>query len=270
MAFAEIGTRISGRFASGSRGKATGWDVQPSVLRFPPLTGGATLATIGKLSEAVADSTGAPLPTVMQQARELRNAHVIVSTVKGFGAAQMSPLDAARLLIAVMGSDTVRNSAETVLAFAKLKLARMPKPAWATQDFVSQLEQRSIGSIDSLLANIIQLDSIRELFPPWSLPEQFAGTGAAIERRPTILIEFFAPALSAAVRISANKFFEGYLFGDLAELPLRPMDDISEMYQMLVLPRRFPLGGMKRSTSIGLGTIRHIGKVIGQHDAPTS
>src|SRR5690349_18023854 len=92
------------------------------------------------LAEVVAGALGLPSETVRQHLRNLQAADrgLISAKGRGRGAAAMSPLDAARLLIAAVGSDFVKDSVAALDAFGGLQPVARREPNETTA-FVSQL-----------------------------------------------------------------------------------------------------------------------------------
>jgi hypothetical protein len=79
-----------------------------------------TLATSGQLVEAVSRATGFAEETVVVHMRNLREADLIAVRGRGPSAAKMIPRDAARLLMAVSGTNYVKESVGAVASFAAL------------------------------------------------------------------------------------------------------------------------------------------------------
>lgn len=81
----------------------------------------AHVATSGELCEATAAALGVPFETVKEHLRNIRRAKLITFKGYGRGAAQMTTLDASRLLLAVAGSTFVKDSLETLRELKKLR-----------------------------------------------------------------------------------------------------------------------------------------------------
>lgn len=79
------------------------------------------MVTSLKLADVVAGALGLPVGTVVQHLRNLQKDGRISYVGRGRGAAQMEPGDAARLLIAVVGSDLVKDSVATLDAYGSLR-----------------------------------------------------------------------------------------------------------------------------------------------------
>lgn len=78
------------------------------------------MATSKQLIEAVSRATGLTEETVHVHMRNLREAGLITLGGRGASAARMTPLDAARLMMAVSGSGFVKESVNAVASFAGL------------------------------------------------------------------------------------------------------------------------------------------------------
>lgn len=79
------------------------------------------MATSGQLCQSVAEALGVPFATVREHLRNIRRTGEISFKGHGRGAAAMTTLDAARLLIAAAGSSFVKDSVETLAGFGKLR-----------------------------------------------------------------------------------------------------------------------------------------------------
>jgi DNA-binding transcriptional ArsR family regulator len=102
------------------------------------------MVTPGKLRDAVADALGLgeQVSTIDVHLRNLRENGLIAKNKRGRGAAEMGPGDAVALLMAVAGSQYVRESVSTVRRYSKLRF-----------DNTSPTFGKSIqaGSIDRIL-----------------------------------------------------------------------------------------------------------------------
>jgi hypothetical protein len=89
---------------------------------FIPLKGLSFMATPAQLVHAVSDATGVPLSTIVDIDRKLVKGKLRTKGGRGFSAAQMTPLDAARLLTAVLGSPQANASVEAVERYANTRV----------------------------------------------------------------------------------------------------------------------------------------------------
>ena len=104
------------------------------------------VATSGELCIAVATALGIPFESTREHLRNIRRAGMISFKGHGRGAAAMTTLDAARLLIAAAGSSFVKDSIATLEGFGRLKPTRkIPR-------------QRSIkeSTLETYLAEVMQ------------------------------------------------------------------------------------------------------------------
>lgn len=76
------------------------------------------MATPGELVKVVAAATGTPPATVFQHDRNLVVASLRTKGGRGTSAAKVTARDAAHLFTAILGSEQVKDSAETVLRYA--------------------------------------------------------------------------------------------------------------------------------------------------------
>lgn len=76
------------------------------------------MASPAQLVQTISSVTGVPLATVVDIDRKLVKAKLRSKGGRGFNAARMTPLDAARLLVAVLGSAQANTAAEAVLRYS--------------------------------------------------------------------------------------------------------------------------------------------------------
>jgi hypothetical protein len=79
------------------------------------------MASPAELVRTVSLATGVPLATIVDIDRKLVKAELRAKTGRGFNAAQMTPIDAARILTAVLASDQANASAEAVERYAQTR-----------------------------------------------------------------------------------------------------------------------------------------------------
>ena len=80
------------------------------------------MATPAQLMETVSKATGVPLATVVDIDRRLVAAGLRTKGGRGFNVARMTPLDAARLLTAILASPFAKTSAEAVARYARTRV----------------------------------------------------------------------------------------------------------------------------------------------------
>jgi len=86
------------------------------------------MATSGELCQSMAAALGIPFETMREHLRKIRRAGRISFKGHGRGAAVMTTLDAASLLIAAAGSSFVKDSVETLDGFRNLQPIGAGKP----------------------------------------------------------------------------------------------------------------------------------------------
>jgi hypothetical protein len=129
------------------------------------------MATPLQLAETVSAATGVPLATVVDIDRRLVKAKLRTKAGRGFSAARMTPLDAARLLTAVLASPQSNEAAEAVerysltsadrtrsseklFATAKLDdLAALPGKLSFVDALAALIGSAANGSLASMMAN---------------------------------------------------------------------------------------------------------------------
>jgi hypothetical protein len=80
------------------------------------------MASPAQLVDAVSDATGVSLPTIVDIDRKLVKGNLRTVGGRGFSAAQMTPLDAARLLTAVLASPQANASVDAVERYAQTRI----------------------------------------------------------------------------------------------------------------------------------------------------
>lgn len=88
------------------------------------------MATPGELVKVIAAATGTPLATVTQHDRNLVMAGLRTKGGRGTSAATVVPRDGSRVLLAVMGSEQIKDSVETVLRYGNTR------PSWNEENEV--------------------------------------------------------------------------------------------------------------------------------------
>jgi hypothetical protein len=79
------------------------------------------MATAPELMQAVSEATGLPMATVVDMDRRLVKARLRPVGGRGLSAVKLGPLDAARLLTAVLGSPQSNRAAEAVLRYTQTR-----------------------------------------------------------------------------------------------------------------------------------------------------
>lgn len=110
------------------------------------------MVTSLKLADVVADALGLSVQTIVQHVKNLQDPEpqLLLSTGRGRGAAQMRPLDAARLVLAAAGSDLVKDSVATVKSFGGL----LPIGSAGTSGTHIRLEDHLAGLLTDIAARL--------------------------------------------------------------------------------------------------------------------
>lgn len=82
------------------------------------------MASPAQLMQVLSGATGVPLPTIVDIDRRLLKGKLRTKGGRGFNAARMTPLDAARLLTAVLGSPQANTSVDAVQRYAQTRVDR--------------------------------------------------------------------------------------------------------------------------------------------------
>ena len=155
------------------------------------------MATPAQLMQIVSETTGVPLPTVVDIDRRLVKAGLRAKAGRGLSAARMQPIDAARLLTGILASAQSNAAAEAVLRYE----ATRPDKA---------------RSSDGLFAGAASLEELSRLPPRHSFVEALAGLIASASRgavaplsgktpsgsSPKIEVYSFTRATQGRIRIS--------------------------------------------------------------------
>ncbi|MBI1201946.1 MAG: hypothetical protein GC182_05490 [Rhodopseudomonas sp.] len=124
------------------------------------------MATSGELTDIMAKALGVPFETVREHLRNIRRKPNTI-TFSGYGrsAAAMQPRDAVRLMLAVAGSQLVKDSRATLDAFAKLQPLRHSRrsqpdptdtPRFNLEQHLAWMMQRVIDRRSDLPADYIR------------------------------------------------------------------------------------------------------------------
>jgi hypothetical protein len=92
---------------------------------------GELVASPGELVSKVSDLLGISEPTIVQHDRNLVVAGLRSKSGRGTSAARVTPRDAARLLVAVLGSHHVKDSVQTVRRYSETRLHKTLSQGYA-------------------------------------------------------------------------------------------------------------------------------------------
>lgn len=154
------------------------------------------MATPAQLVRAISLATGVPMATMVDIDRKLVKGNLRTKGGRGFNAAQMTPLDAARLLTAVLASPQANASVEAVQRYTETKMDKAKSSAKAFDadnlDDLAALPGRH-NFVDALAAVIASVAT-------GSLAKQMAAAGGSA--MPSIEIFAFTRATRGRIRIA--------------------------------------------------------------------
>lgn len=154
------------------------------------------MASPAQLMETVSSATGVPLPTIVDIDRRLVKARLRAKAGRGFNAARMTPLDAARLLTAILASPQANASVDAVSRYAQTRVdqARSSDGLFSTSTLTDLASLRASHSFVDGLEAVIRSASTGSLRERLSEPSE-PGT-------PTIEVYAFTRATYGRIRIS--------------------------------------------------------------------
>jgi len=180
------------------------------------------MASPAQLVQTVSDATGIPLPTITDIDRRLVKAKLRTLGGRGLSAARMAPLDAARLLTAILGSPQANAAAEAVERYA---LTRPDKTSSSDSGF-ARIELEELAAlparhsfVDALAALITSaaggsLARLMAASEGWSPRIEVFGFTRAVRGRiriagmpngHTASIEYDAPAIARPTKSKARR-----------------------------------------------------------------
>jgi hypothetical protein len=83
------------------------------------------MATPSQVMQVLSEATGMPLATIVDMDRRLVKAGLRTKGGRGFNVAQVTPLDAARLLTAILGSSQANLAAEAIERYAQTRVDKV-------------------------------------------------------------------------------------------------------------------------------------------------
>jgi hypothetical protein len=162
--------------------------------------------TPGQLVNAVAIALNVPAETVVQHDRNLVVAGLRTKGGRGHSAPKVAPLDAARLLVAVLGSARVLDSVETVQAFTEASFHPRASTALGLDPAIARLPQNH-NFIEALAALIIDASAPFHAEQTHQFLQRFAGMFIVCETRP-IGGAIRSPGSSAEYKIEEQAILE--------------------------------------------------------------
>ena len=210
------------------------------------------MASPAQLMETISGATGVPLATVVDIDRRLVKAELRTKGGRGFNAAQMTALDAARLLTGILGSAQANTAAEAVERYAQTRVDRArssDKMFTAVQlDDLAALPARH-GFVDALTALIASGSS-------GSLARLIAA--ARDDRCPHIEIFTFTRATRGRIRISG---LPNGLTASMEYVP-RPAAPQKKSRRAPVAVAALDMGDLEQSRRITERTIFAVAKIL--------
>jgi len=154
------------------------------------------MAKLSDLIPTLAQVLPMPEQTVAMYARHLREARLLSTGGRGLGAAKMTATDCARLLIAIMAADQVKNTVNAVETFWSLPLEEIaPKPV------LPEDQREDWANLPEIILDIMMPDGAGEQ----SFGESVAALIEAV--RLGILTETMAHLKDATLRVEIERRF---------------------------------------------------------------
>lgn len=117
------------------------------------------MATPGELVKAIAAATGTPEPTVIQHDRNLVTAGLRTKGGRGPSAPKVTPRDGAHLLTAILGSEQVKDSVETVLRYSDT----VEHHGWSARTYPKDYQPLGTPPFDELSEEHSFIDALEKL-----------------------------------------------------------------------------------------------------------
>lgn len=154
------------------------------------------MASPAQLMEAVSGTTGLPLPTIVDIDRRLVKGQLRTKGGRGFNAAKMTPLDAARLLTAVLATSQANRSVDAVTRYAQTSVDR----ARSSDELFGATRLEDLGSLPARHSFIDALAALITSATTGSLAMLIAGSDDGWA--PRIEVFAFTQATRGRIRIS--------------------------------------------------------------------
>jgi len=209
------------------------------------------MASPAQLVETVSSVTGVPLATIVDIDRKLVKGNLRTKGGRGFNAAQMTPLDAARLLAAVLGSPQANQSVGAVERYAE---TRVDKPRSSEKLFAAT----ELADLAALPARHSFIDGLEALIAS-------AATGSLAKRieqskdrwNPKIEVFAFTRATRGRIRISG-------LPNDMTT----SVEYVPTQTHMKAGRIRNDIGDLEQSRRITETTVLSVAKLLAQEAIP--
>lgn len=217
-------------------------------LPFPPFAVSLNgMATPGELVKAVAKATGTPEPTVTQHDRNIFIAGLRTKGGRGPSAPKVTPRDAAHLLTALLGSERVQDSVETVLRYSDT----VESHSWRAKTYPKDYKPLDVPPFDTLpedhsfidaLERLIELamsDAYEELFGREPLYCQIFVTWPHTHARITLSPDWRTAAKSRGGAQADYGRYTGYAGGRPPKKPKERHGPIERSAHILATPVRY-------------------------------
>jgi hypothetical protein len=154
------------------------------------------MATPLQLVETVSAATGVPLPTVVDMDRRLVKAKLRAKAGRGFNAARMTALDAARLLTAVLGSPQANEAADAVERYG----LTVPDRTRSSEKLFAAAKLDDLSALPLRLSFVDALAALIASAATGSLAAMMAGSAKG--STPSIEVFAFTRAVKGRIRLA--------------------------------------------------------------------
>lgn len=154
------------------------------------------MASSAQLMETTSEVTGVPLATVVDMDRRLVKAGLRAKSGRGFNVAQMTPLDAARLLTAILASSQANLAADAVERYAQTRVDK----ARSSESRFGATELDDLAALSARHGFVTALAALIASASTGSLAKLVAGSTKAA--MPRIEVFAFTRGTRGRIRIS--------------------------------------------------------------------
>lgn len=223
------------------------------------------MALVSDLNKAVAEATLTALPTVSIFARRLRDANLISKKGRGRGAAHATPLDCARLLIALLANSSAKDAPERVRDFGGLVSQSME---------MFRRNKKSDGGTEDVLISNLTMANAYGLAEHHTFEQAFAAViaGFAEERfvsaysqcdyPPHLAVVVYDTGLAAQIILGSNRYV--YRHKDEIVTHADGRVELGDEYSSTIEKYK---PGIDSRREIGIGVLRKIALVVNGREA---
>lgn len=198
--------RILRRAVSPSIFSLNGTGARTILAKYEWWKGVELVASPGELVSKVSDLLGISESTIVQHDRNLVVAGLRSKSGRGTSAARMTPRDAAHLLVAVLGSHHVKDSAQTVRRYSETRLHKTQSEGYADSSVAALMNLQPghsfVDALEALISAAAEGSLQTAIYE--ALPES---EGKKIGFPPTIEITVRTPQLIGDLSISGIRIF---------------------------------------------------------------